>query len=288
MSAVCPIWLSERRLTAHALSASPIWLWAGDASRILFANAAGAAIFGAGTPNALTARQLDAGQPAAAQILRLANTLSPDGATRLERLRGFGAGIGRALTCNCGVVTLADGRTAVLVVATERAGPDLSLHERTRRLLAGCEELVAVFGEDGTLVEATPGARDKVGEAKTLAEIGPDAGDRVTSDGATLVIFGAQRPVEAAVPPPPAAEAAIAEPRPVEQQFIEPRVEHAQTTAEPPTAAPEPPPAPVVAQTLTDRRHPLRFVWQIDADGQFTLDSDDFLALAGPRTRALM
>ena len=30
-----------------------------------------------------------------------------------------------------------------------------------------------------------------------------------------------------------------------------------------------------------ERRHPLRFVWQIDADGRFTLDSEEFAALTG-------
>jgi PAS domain S-box-containing protein len=33
-----------------------------------------------------------------------------------------------------------------------------------------------------------------------------------------------------------------------------------------------------------ERRHPLRFVWQIDADGRFALGSEEFIALAGPTT----
>ncbi|MGB6535479.1 MAG: PAS domain-containing sensor histidine kinase, partial [Xanthobacteraceae bacterium] len=35
-----------------------------------------------------------------------------------------------------------------------------------------------------------------------------------------------------------------------------------------------------------ERRHPLRFVWQMDADGRFIIESDEFIALVGPRTRA--
>jgi signal transduction histidine kinase len=34
---------------------------------------------------------------------------------------------------------------------------------------------------------------------------------------------------------------------------------------------------------MPDRRHPLRFVWDMDADGRFTVASDEFIQLAGPR-----
>ena len=34
---------------------------------------------------------------------------------------------------------------------------------------------------------------------------------------------------------------------------------------------------------MPDRRHPLRFVWDMDADGRFTVASDEFIHLAGPR-----
>src|ERR1700726_5331546 len=35
-----------------------------------------------------------------------------------------------------------------------------------------------------------------------------------------------------------------------------------------------------------ERRHPLRFVWQMDADGRFVVGSDGFIALVGPKTTA--
>jgi signal transduction histidine kinase len=35
-----------------------------------------------------------------------------------------------------------------------------------------------------------------------------------------------------------------------------------------------------------ERRHPLRFVWQMDADGRFAIGSDEFIELMGPRTTA--
>ncbi len=39
---------------------------------------------------------------------------------------------------------------------------------------------------------------------------------------------------------------------------------------------------------VEERRHPLRFVWQMDPEGRFTIDSPEFIALMGPRTAALM
>ena len=33
-----------------------------------------------------------------------------------------------------------------------------------------------------------------------------------------------------------------------------------------------------------ERRQPLRFVWRMDADGHFTIESEDFIRLAGERT----
>src|SRR5262249_56202176 len=34
---------------------------------------------------------------------------------------------------------------------------------------------------------------------------------------------------------------------------------------------------------LSERRHPLRFVWQMNPEGLFTLGSDEFAELIGPR-----
>src|SRR5262249_39428081 len=49
------------------------------------------------------------------------------------------------------------------------------------------------------------------------------------------------------------------------------------TTSVPPASETSPSP---------ERRHPLRFVWQIDAEGRFTIASDEFIELIGPRTAA--
>ena len=149
------VWLYDPRLRPLALRPSPAWLWSLDATHVLWANPTGAAIFGAPTPAALSVRTFDRTQRAAAEVARIADTLRSDGAVRLERLRGFGAAMGRPLTCACSRITLADGATGVLIAAVERVGPDLSLAERVARLLAANVEPVAVFDNDGALIGAT-------------------------------------------------------------------------------------------------------------------------------------
>src|ERR1700724_3274040 len=109
--------LRDPRLAAPSTSPWPAGLWSADASRMLWANAAGAALFGAADTRECVQRRFDSNDPAAAQIIRLAATLPSAGPPRLERLRGFGLGFGRALTCACSRLVLMDGKAAVLVAA---------------------------------------------------------------------------------------------------------------------------------------------------------------------------
>ncbi len=166
--------LRDGRLAPLATSALPAWLWRPDGTRILWANAAGVAAFGP-TSAAIGSRRFARGEPAADQIARIAAALSPGAAPRLERLRGFGAGIGRALTCACSHIVLADNTAAILVAAIERAGPDLPLGERVARLLAGGQEPIAAFTVDGQLIAATEGAHAHLRGATSLAAIGAGA-----------------------------------------------------------------------------------------------------------------
>src|SRR4029079_4184660 len=96
------------------------------------------------------------------QVAGIAASLSLGAAPRLERLRGFGAGIGRALTCACSHIVLADNTAAVLVAAIERIGPDLPLGERVARLLAGGQEPIAAFTVGGELTADTAGAHERL------------------------------------------------------------------------------------------------------------------------------
>src|SRR6185436_21050683 len=160
--------LSDPRLAPYATGDIAVWLWSADATRILWGNPTAAAIFNAASPAALSGHVIDPKGSAALQIARLAGTLPHGAAPRLERLRGFGGRLGGALLCNCARIMLADRTPAILVVATEAAGPKLSLAEQAKRLLASIDDMVAVFAADGALLYATVAAQEMLGRNTSL------------------------------------------------------------------------------------------------------------------------
>jgi signal transduction histidine kinase len=163
------------RIAALATSPWPAWLWNADATRILWTNAVGAAIFGAANASECTKARFTANDPSAAQILRLVAALPSAPRERLARLRGFGAGLGGALMCACSRIVLFDGTPAILVAATERAGPSLSLAERVQRLFSGSADAVAAFAPDGTLLHANAAAAQRLNGTSSLSALGIDA-----------------------------------------------------------------------------------------------------------------
>src|SRR5712672_828072 len=307
-----PGFSSDPRLAAHATSAAPVWLWSAYATRVLWANAVGAAIFDAATPAALAGRHFDPHHQAASQILRLAASLRPGGAARLERLRGFGTGF-RMLVCACSRVPLADHTAGILVVALEPAGPALPLAERVCRLFDGTDAAIAAFGLDGTLLHATPEGRARLGGATTLAglgaehlaqdaiatgraagelQLGPLTVGRLGADAATVLVatFGMAQ----AAPEPPESRPVAAASAPAEVPELAPLPDGALATA-PAPATPDQA-SPIAAEVaplridvpMPERRHPLRFVWQMDQNGRFTLGSDEFTEVIGPKVATAM
>jgi PAS domain S-box-containing protein len=260
----------DPRLANHAMAAAPVWLWAADGTRALWANAAGAAVLGAPNPYALAERRMSAAHPLASQVVRLAGTLPHGGATRLERLRGIGA-LGRTVVCACARFTLANGTPAILIAANETVGPALPLAERAARLFAGCEAPLAVFAADGALLHATPAAAARLGEHASLAALegdsalGPLTIERVGSGAATVVIAML---AQTETPPTP-------DPSP-------PRFARGEGNLEAGASGER------EAAGESERRLPLRFVWQIEPDGRFTLGSEEFAEAMGPRTLALI
>ncbi len=292
--------LRDPRLAAVATSAWPAWLWSTDASQILWANAAGAALFGAADTSACIQRRFDRTDPRAAQIIRLAATLPSAGSPRLERLRGFGTSFGRALTCACSRVPLPGGKTGVLVTATEPAGSALPLAERVRRLFPDDARPIAVFTPDGSLLHATEAARARLGASPGLSNLGLTATAAVAletgsasgalpaadADSNALIerLGDEASRVLVLILPPRAPEAASAVGIPstasASGQVAAPEAK--------PAPSPSPSPASSAEEPPVERRHPLRFVWQMDADGPFVVGSDEFIDLVGPRTMAAL
>lgn len=337
--------LRDSRLTACAASAEPAWLWSEDATRVLWANAAAAQLLGCDTVADLTGHSFTAGDRTASQVARLAASLAPGGAPRLERLRGFGTGFLRPLTASCARIALADGTQGIFILGAEPTGRSMPLPERARRLFEGTVDAIAAFTPEGALMYATAPARQRMANATTLVAFnasalaldalntGAASGEtlagavsmvRIGHAADTLLVaqFGAPHAdavlgaaAEAAVGPAPAVappaeegsapaagdvhaeaktetetetEASVATEStatPVPPVVEAPPVPPASSIAE---AAITPPPAAAEAAPRTEHQHPLRFVWQMNAENRFTLASDEILSIIGPEMAGVL
>jgi PAS domain S-box-containing protein len=313
----------------------PAWLWSTDGTRILWANPVGAKLFGA-------AKTFGPADSHRRQVAQLAGRLPPTGATRLERLRGFGAALGTMVTCACARLDFPDGGAGILVVAMLSPGelqridaahriPPIH-RERRPAVEQAVENAYSAAPEQPTeAVEATGHlVVEPLPESPKHAEIEPThrpdlaAMDQRTPDHEQAATTG-EAPAEFALideavepAPEPAAQHLVVEETAsvIEVHDAEPSPYLEAVADEPsqPSEA-EPPPAskaPLAAKTpQTDqppplqtieprpatlhtpswhpphpRRHPLRFMWQMDAEGRFLLGSDEFSRLIGARTAA--
>ncbi len=316
------VFLNDPRLAPYAIGDVPAWLWSADAARILWGNPTAAAIFNAASPSALAGHTIDPKGTAALQIARLAGTLPHGASPRLERLRGFGGRMGGGLLCACSRITLANRTPAIFVVATEAAGPRLPLAEQARRLLAGVGDPAALFAIDGSLLAATPAAQMTLGRVTALtalnaAQLGATALASGRADGASKIgkislhRIGTERAVTllAALEPgtesarstePPTAPwetaATALAPKPEQPPVAAPGPPAVTSASPSPSAvapsspvppseksAPKPEPPRTTTPASTERRQPMRFVWQMDDASRFTLGSDEFKAVLGPR-----
>ena len=155
--------IRDPRLAAHATSRLPAWVWSLNGAHILWANTIGARLFGERSAAALSEKAIGPADPQRRQAVQLAARLSPSGAQRLERLRGFGAPLGRLLTCSCARLTFADGTTGVLIAATEPVGRPVPLTERLAHLVDSVSMPAMTFTTDGALAGANAAAKNVPG-----------------------------------------------------------------------------------------------------------------------------
>ncbi len=280
----------EPRLASYAASPQPAWLWSADGSRILWCNDAGAAALGIHDPQLLEKPRSPA-DPHSRQVAQLARRLAKDSATRLERLRGFGARLGQLATCACAWFQTRDGETAIFLVAVEAAVraaplvmPPLMPTQDPRE---GRDEIL-----DEAAISAPPQETPSpdMPTANAGAEVAPSTGAFVTEDLQAEAFSSPQPPsevgesIEEHAPmlgsgdvEPGDGVAALdrpVPPHPASQSFAE--------------ASPAPLPASGEREdgvsAAIAMAAPLRFVWQIDSAGTFSLTSDAFLRIAGERT----
>ncbi len=159
----------DPHLAVHASSALPVWLWANDGTRILWANPAGAAVFGARNSTALAARTFGPADQHRRQVARLAGGLALNGTARLERLRGFGMSLGLLLTCACTRLVFTGGGIGVLVSALTSVGRVIPYNERVQRLIDDIDAPVAAFTSEGRLLAANSAAAPLLTTVQTEA-----------------------------------------------------------------------------------------------------------------------
>jgi PAS domain S-box-containing protein len=312
--------VGDPRLAVHATSALPVWLWSVDGVRILWANPVGARVFGAANGSELAQRSFGPADPHRRQVAQLAGRLAPGGAIRLERLRGFGAALGRLMTVSCARHDFADGSHGILIAATDAAGRTMPLLERLQRLVEGVDTPIAAFASDGMFVGASEAARPLLG-FRNLSEAGLDAArsdalkqgrvetpigighmvlQRVGS-GADVGLVALLAPGATQAAPfghvaPESPQTASAETAPIAPVTERPAPDdekpaisgeaRGESASIEPVARPVEAPSGVDESAASTRRHPLRFMWQMDSEDRFSFGSDEFSRLIGMRTAA--
>jgi PAS domain S-box-containing protein len=321
--------VGDPRLSVHATSPLPTWLWSIDGARVLWANPVGARLFGAANAAALAEKTFGPADSHRRQVLQLGRRLPASGAVRLERLRGFGASLGSLMTCACARLDFADGGHAVLVTAMDPTVRPMPLVERLHRLVEDAKVPMAAFSPDGLFIGASEAARPLLGfrdlgeagleqarsdalaqgRAATPIGIGQMVLQRV-GVGADIGLVALIEPAvgqpapaatidAAADDPPPEPPAAVPDHAPsaaLNEAPAEQTIEAApESSVENPLKAIVPPQVgpittdmaePPSAEPPAPRQHPLRFLWQMDAEGRFVLGSDEFIRLMGAHTAA--
>jgi PAS domain S-box-containing protein len=277
-----PLW--DTRLTPYFVSASPAWLFELDPIRLVWTNAAGAMLLGALSPSELATRPIAATHLMARHVARLAGNLPRSQAPRLERLRGIAGGLGRVVVCACQRILLDAGTPAVLIGALEKVAAAIPLAERVRREMGNVNAPIAVFAADGALIHASPEVARRLSGATRLAEIGSDelrveACHSGHARGDTAV-----GKVDIARVGAPEGTVLLARFALVADHRLGTGMV---ATTERVGKAATPGGNPVTA-AAKERRHPLRFVWRIDPESRFTLDSEEFATMMGERTIGLI
>jgi PAS domain S-box-containing protein len=262
------------RLAAYAASRLPAWLWTADGRRILWANAAGARLFGAASAAALAEKTFGPADRHRRQIARLAGRLLANGAIRLERLQGFGAAHGGLATCGCSRFDFPNGSHGVLIAAGDIA----LIAPRPAQVQPDHEMQPATASSEPP--SSKPPSSEPPSSEPSSSEPTPQPGAPVTP-----VIEQPVAPQSAADDQQPAQAGDAPAGFALFDAFAEPAVADEPPAAE--TISRAPPPA-LEAFAERARSLPLRFTWQMDREGRFTLGSDEFLGLIGPRTAAAL
>ena len=269
----------DPRLAAHAASPLPAWLWSSDGAKILWANPAGAGVFGATDAAALANRIFGPADRHRRQVARLAGRAPAGGAIRMERLQGFGAAAGMLATCGYRRIDFHDGSYALLIAAS---APPIARERRIAPTKSETEQEETSKIADAPPSPATPPVDVRQpSPVETPAELA--LFDAFAEPPASAESSQQVEPTPPPTPHPaamqvlaPAVDASAEEPSP----YVEAVADEPVCIAAIATPAPSTPAEP----RRERQRLPLRFMWRIDQDDRFTLTSDEFIRLIGPHT----
>lgn len=141
-------------------SPQPAWLWDSDRARVVWANDAGVALWGAGSLFDLVERKFAPGDPGAARLTEIFRQLD-DGQSQTVRLALAGASTDMALEYRCHHHDLNDGRPGLLVVAANTLDEAQHLDDAVQ--LSALEKLpsaVVVLERSGRVVFCNAAARE--------------------------------------------------------------------------------------------------------------------------------
>ncbi len=164
--------LRDPRLAALATSAWPVWLWNADGSRVLWANAVGAAIFGAASVRRFRPAPLQSKRHGS----RPSHSPRRDTSIAVSRAARAAARVRRGLWPRPHLHLLADRSRRRQSRNSHRRGRSGRPRAEPWRACAAAlprgRDAIAAFGTDGALVYANAAAQAKLGGATTLSALG--------------------------------------------------------------------------------------------------------------------
>jgi PAS domain S-box-containing protein len=293
----------------------PAFVWQADGRRLLFANSAGVAWFGATSLAALREREFSSANPAVKRIERLAHTLPSSGA-RIEFLRFSLGVVTSALPSLCQRLRTEAGDNVILIVGLDATAPAEPLSRRARRAVAELAESgdALILDEDGEALAATDPALAKAARS-IFTKLHDGAEERTvwidgarrnvaivaaqTDEGRVYVVLpgpgvaeeepaAGERPTAKAIEPAAtSAPEPEAEPEPV--KILEPRAEEPirlPTAEKPAEVEVQRPATEKAAATFVFRRQssPVRFVFTVDAEQRLTMLSHEFAGVVGQKS----
>jgi PAS domain S-box-containing protein len=256
------------------------WLWTSDAARLVATNAAGARAAGVAGAAAAVARCYPQDHVLAGQVARLARSLAPGSAPRLELVRLHGRVASTVALVQARRILCGDQDLVLLTMAGPTAAASrpaaLAFIDELSQPAVLLDAEGAVLGGNAAAASVAPFGLEALvrPEVPSLAALGDRAVARfeLASGHLTVIALGEIAAYVAFLDPRPRVEAEPA----IEPDAVAPAV------VDEPPAATQPAAAPAATAADAGLVPPPRFSWRLDADQRFTaIEPREVAAAAG-------